>query len=576
MTKKKALWIALILVLMGAGLSGYYILTTSRRSQDAAAGNSSYQTAVAQTGDLTIVASGSGEIIPDSEIGLTFDQSGVVVDVLVNVGDQVEVGDVLARLKIDRTQAELRSEIAGAELAYVQAQRDLDALYRESEIQAANALIELENARVAIEEVMDLEMEKSSAMTAVTQARQAVEDAEMMLYIYHSSPSAGAVYTAYASLLFKESELESLQTELERAERKILGAKRENQRPRQRYVDQILQLNVAIAYQQKEVENATYQLNSIDDAADPLKISLAEAQLRTAQAQLAAAQGDLADLENGPDPGAIAEAQARLKQAQSNWEKIKDGPDPEEIARLETVLEEVRLILEIAQQDNPIINLAAPINGTVTALNINVGDRHNPGNVSRAADSGSSGSQTEIDGGETLLFGSQSSTTNTDSSLVTIADLSQPLIEAYIDETDFEKAAIGYPVEVVFDALPGETFTGEIVEISPKLETLGSSQAVRVLVRLDAASYAKPVPLPIGLTASIEVIAGQTVNAVLVPVDALVEVSPEEYVVYVVENDAVQPRAVSLGLMDFTSVEIIDGVRPGEIIAIDYDNMMGN
>ena len=149
-------------------------------------------------------------------------------------------------------------------------------------------------------------------------------------------------------------------------------------------------------------------------------------------------------------------------------------------------------------------------------------------------------------------------------------------MKIYIDESDFTQVGVGYPVEIIFDAFPNEVFTGEIIEIGPSLETVSNVNALRTVVLLDETSYAKPNVLPIGLSALVDVIAGQTFDAVLVPVEALIEVSPGEYMVYVVQNDQPQPREVSVGLVDFTSAEIIDGLRTGEVVAIGYENNTGN
>jgi len=574
MTKMKSIWIVLIPLLVGVGYMGYTALTRINANPNEGAQNNSPETAVARIGDLTISASGSGEVVPGSEISLTFDEGGVVGEVLVHVGDRVQAGDVLMRLQRDVTQAELDAEIAAAELAFVQAQQNLAALYKNAEMEAAKALIELEDAQVALEDEMDLELEKSLALEAVAEAQGAIEKAEMRLYIYNSTPSEDEVYTAYASLLFKEANYEKTQSELERMERKIKGVK--DDRMRKRFEDQILQLKVALANQQIVVDNATYKLNSMDEGADPLDVSLVEAQLQSAQLQLATAQKELAELQTGPDPGVIARAEARLKGAQADWDRLKGGPDPDEIARLETQLEKARLALEIARKDTAEIDLVAPIDGMVIALDASPGDRYTPGTGTSTSDTGAGSPQSEIEMFEALIFGNQSSTNSNASALITIADLSQSLIEAAVDETDFEKVAIGYPVEVTFEALPDETFTGTIVEISPQLETVSNTQGVRILVRLDADSYAKPIPLPIGLNASIDVIAGQAVNAVLVPVEALVTVYPQQTIVYVIENGEIQPREVSVGLIDFTSAEITEGIKAGEVVAIGYDQPSGN
>jgi len=49
-------------------------------------------------------------------------------------------------------------------------------------------------------------------------------------------------------------------------------------------------------------------------------------------------------------------------------------------------------------------------------------------------------------------------------------------------------------------------------------------------------------------------------------VEAVRELSPDEYGVFVVEDDEPRLRVVEVGLMDFTSAEIISGLEAGEIV----------
>ena len=90
--------------------------------------------------------------------------------------------------------------------------------------------------------------------------------------------------------------------------------------------------------------------------------------------------------------------------------------------------------------------------------------------------------------------------------------------------------------------------------------------AVRAMVQLDMDSFAKPQTLPVGMNATVEVIGGQAENAVLVPVEALRELSPGQYAVFVMEDGEPTLRIVEVGLMDFTFAEILSGVEAGEII----------
>jgi len=531
---KKTTWALILCLLGGVGLYVIYNLANQKTTEQAANQSQTYTTAVARSGDLTILTSGSGEVIPAAEFGLTFDQSGTVLDIPVQVGDKVEAGDVLAILQSDKTMAELAAEIAAAELAVVQSQAVLDDLYTNAEMVSAQALIELEGAQLVLDDLQDLELEKALVLQTISYAQESIANAEMLLYIYNSSPSEDEIYTAYASWLFKQEILDDLTKQVNTTLLKMKGA---NEAQMDRYDDQLMQLNLQQANQRVVVEDAIYRINTIDSAADPLDVAVAESQLATAQAELAAAKKEYGTLSAGPKPGELAMAEAWLAEAQAEWERIKDGTDPDEVTRLEIQLEKTKLDLEILRDETTVIELVAPIDSTVTALNLNVG---------------------------------------ADDSLVTIAELSQLLLEIYIDESDFTQVGVGYPVEIIFDALPEKSFSGEIIEISPNLETVSNVNALRTIVRLDAASYAKPNTLPIGLSAQVDVIAGQAIGVVLIPVEALVEISPGEYIVYVVENDEPQPRNVSVGLVDFTTAEILHGLSAGEVVAIGYKEPTGN
>jgi multidrug efflux pump subunit AcrA (membrane-fusion protein) len=89
---------------------------------------------------------------------------------------------------------------------------------------------------------------------------------------------------------------------------------------------------------------------------------------------------------------------------------------------------------------------------------------------------------------------------------------------------------------------------------------------VRTLVSLNTDSFAKPLSLPVGLNASVDIIGGRTENAVLVPVEALRELGLDEYAVFVVENNEPTLRIVQVGLIDFVSAEIISGLEAGEVV----------
>ena len=68
------------------------------------------------------------------------------------------------------------------------------------------------------------------------------------------------------------------------------------------------------------------------------------------------------------------------------------------------------------------------------------------------------------------------------------------------------------------------------------------------------------------LNATVEVIGGRATNALLVPVEALRELSADQYAVFRMEDGEPKLRMVEVGLMDFTFAEITDGLSAGDVV----------
>ena len=86
---------------------------------------------------------GEGRLIPMRFVDLSFNTSGLIEEVLVNEGDQVSAGQLLGRLS---NREEYEANIAAAELELTNAQLDIQELYNEAPLQAAEAFQELVNA----------------------------------------------------------------------------------------------------------------------------------------------------------------------------------------------------------------------------------------------------------------------------------------------------------------------------------------------------------------------------------------------------------------------------------------------
>jgi RND family efflux transporter MFP subunit len=197
-------------------------------------------------------------------------------------------------------------------------------------------------------------------------------------------------------------------------------------------------------------------------------------------------------------------------------------------------INQARLNLQTAQNNLANTNLYSPISGTVLTVSNAVGD-----------------------------------TINSGSTFVTIADLSKSELTIYMDPLDYSNIKIGYTTNVVFDALPTLAYTGKVTQITPQLATVSESSVVEGIVVLDAkqAAGVPALTLPLGVTASVDIIAAQANNVILVPVSALQELSPNNYSVYLMVNGTPTLRAVTVGLQDGTFAEIKSGLKAGDVVS---------
>lgn len=226
---------------------------------------------------------------------------------------------------------------------------------------------------------------------------------------------------------------------------------------------------------------------------------------------------------------AIAEAEMNAAQKYVDLLTENQGIDPDELALAQNAQDGAQVAYNQAKKELDGATLEAPFAGTVMSI---------------------AGDEGEAVGTSTFI---------------TLADLANPKIELYIDETDMDKIAAGYEIEIVFDALPDLVFKGEVTSIEPALETSQGYTMVKAWANVDTTSKNQTLTLLEGMSATVEVIGGSTTDALLIPVDALRDLGDGDYAVFVVGDDG-EPKLkmVEVGLMDYTYAEILNGLKQGD------------
>ena len=219
----------------------------------------------------------------------------------------------------------------------------------------------------------------------------------------------------------------------------------------------------------------------------------------------------------------------KQKEAQAYLDLLNGKALPQDVPGSSlTALVAAQTALQTAQNNLNATQLISPINGAVTDLTAHVGD-----NVST-------------------------------SSIITVADITQPYtIDSYFDSEDWLNVQVGYEADVTFDALPDQNFKGKVVVVYPALDTSSNSPLVHVTVKLTEATSSN---LPVGATASVNVISGRASNAVLIPVEALHQTDPGKYAVFVSANGKLRLRLIDVGLQDATYAEVKSGLQVGDVV----------
>lgn len=274
----------------------------------------------------------------------------------------------------------------------------------------------------------------------------------------------------------------------------------------------------------------------------------------------------------------LEQSAARLKESESEYKRSKllfesgtiaraDWEATEanyKVARLtydasKSSLESARATLKEAEDNLMRTQIFAPIDGTISQLNVEAGERV----VGTAQMAG-----TEV---------------------LRVANLDSMEVEVTVGENDIVKLAVGNPVDIEVDAYWGKRFKGRVTEIASSAanvtETSSADQVTNFNVKiiiLDE-SYRDLVkeknllhtPFKPGMTASVEIESDRKDSILVAPIRAVstrqVKDSTDgttrtREVVFVLQDGKALQKEVETGIQDDENIEILHGIEAGETL----------
>jgi len=455
--RKPSIWIIAIAAALLASGGAYLVYTRTYGVQAQEPPEPTMETVTVTQSDIVITASGSGELIPASELELSFRTSGVLDQVLVETGDRVEEDDVLARLETD----------------------DLERAVAEADVHLQIAQLELADVRdgPSEAELADAEARVRDAQTQLSLAYDVYQDAT-------DDDSGDAVERAKTMYDWWVGYYQSQKAQYE--EGKISKTDHD------------------------------YAMAAMIEAEEAWERAKNETQINEVQAWKS-----------------VEQARNAVFQAEEDLQLLLSQPLTDTLTEAELVVDEANLALEEARLNLEAAELDAPFDGTVLSVDAAAGDR-----------------------------------VSVNTNILTIADLQEPLLQFWLEESDMGRVAVGNQVNVTFEALPDTTFTGRVVRVDPVLVSVSGTTAVQAEASLQLDE--QNVTLLSGMTADVEVISSEARDAVIVPVEALKETEDGGYAVTVVRsNGEMEDRQVEVGIKDAVNAQILSGLELGETVQVD-------
>lgn len=471
--KNKWTWFALVLIVL-VGVVYYFraeiagsVLNGQQANRAAAAENSnSVSTTTVRPATDSNQVSAAGNIEVGEELSAVLQVEGIVSEVAVEVGDEVSAGDLLLALET----ADLERAIQRAELELDVKQAQLDKLLEPAEpadIAAARA-----NLASAQENLTDIQAGPSAAEVAAAEAALA------------------AAQERYQELLNGKSEAELVQASVELHKSTIALKKAQDA-----YNEIAYRGDIGSTQQAIDLQTATIDYEAAKAAYEIATEPASQADLQDALKSIKDAEQQLDTLRRQPSQADMADAEANVAGAEAELSGLLGGPGESELREAELALQQVQVDLEEAAVNLSKARLRASIDGTVMAVEAQVGQQ--------------------------LSAGFEA---------IALADLTNLELTVNVAEVDISKVAEGQPAQITIDALSDQLFSGQVARIAPASDSEGGVVNYPVTIQLDKANLTGVRP---GMTAVATIGSNIDKQEWLVPTNALQEFEGETTVTVV-------------------------------------------
>ncbi len=238
------------------------------------------------------------------------------------------------------------------------------------------------------------------------------------------------------------------------------------------------------------------------------------------------------DLETSQTEAALAEAEmhsAEVAVEELKQQEIRLKFKEQDVKTAEAQLRADNILLEIQKQQLAYTIVNAPLDGTVSAMNVQKG----------------------------TMVASGTNAVNGGTTIITLSDLSRVFVIATVDESDIGDVRVGQKARITVASYPGRIFAGQVVRKATK--GVNASNVVTFEVKVEVLDDQKELLQP-EMTGNVTIIQDQRTDVLTVSASAINRDGGQTFMM----TPDHQQRPVKVGLQGAEVVEIVSGASAGE------------
>lgn len=462
---------------------------------------------IVRRGEFLVRVRESGNLRSFLEVDVRSNVEGEIVEIFIDEGDKVEIGDPLLRiddeqileqrkqaaanrdarkaqfqqaeLQIQITEKQQESNLAQAGNSVAVAQATLDSFVAttqqrltEAETQVATTQIDLNRDQIGLKQA---EIALAQANLMLDRAKTSVGSAKVAL------ETAESEYNRNQELFDKK--LVSKRT-LEESQNQLAGAKSQYENAQKE-----------VESQKEAVKSQEENINVRKEAIQSRKSTL-ELNRKNVLALKESEEGRKKQLE-----AELENARTRLRQLEETTEEEKELTRHAKVGAAASLLQ-AQSQLESQQERYEWTTVIAPIAGTVTRLTVEEGE---------------------------IITSGRSAFSRGDA-IMRIADLNQMIVRTQINQVEIGKIKEDQRAEISVDSYPGRVFPGRVSEISPSATPRGpQNQSSVITFEVDVEVIGSPPELLPGMSADVDIIVFEESDILQLPIPTVL--SPKVFTV---------------------------------------------